>query len=321
MLASLRHLKRVAEYRSPRTARLIGRNLANVAVPLRPAPSGRVECVGLGFTFDPLDQPWWLDRMVVARDLVRGGWGTFGNDEEGRPEFRCPAPFCSGGELRFTPETRDDLIILDEVFLRRNYDLTPDREPFVVDVGMNVGLASLFFAGVKGWETLAFEPFPATFAAAERNLARNGLADRVHARCAAVAGQSGEVEVAENATARATNGLYGNLNSARGAGDEWTVLDLVDAAEAFREAFAMAGDRPVVAKIDAEGAEYEILDRLVETGDLGRISLLIIEYHRILAEHDPERIVALLTARGFVVHRSGNVPEAGSLVAFRGGLA
>lgn len=307
--AALGYPKRIVEYRSLATASLIQRNLPNVAVPLRPEGK-RIVCEGLGFSFDPERHPFYLRRMVVARDLVQGGHGTFRVDESGAPEFRS-------GNVRIVPQTLDDLIILDEVFLRRLYDLTPNREPFVLDIGMNVGLAALFYAGIKGWEVLAFEPFPETFAEAERNIERSGLADRIHTRNSGVAADTGTVEIAYNAEARATNGLFGNLNADRTEPDGRIEVRLVGATEALDEAIALAGDRPILAKIDCEGAEYEILDRWAETGGLDRIATLIVEYHLIRPEHDSKRLVDLFLAHGFIVQHLWGGPEAGGLFAIR----
>ena len=272
--------------------------------------------MGLGFSFDPRTHPFYLTRMVLARDLVRRGAGSFSVGEDGAPEFRCD--LAHGETFRFSPRTADDLEVLDEVFGRRIYDLYPSFEPFVLDIGMNVGLASIFYAGVKGWEVLAFEPFPATFALAEANLARCGLTARVQARRAGVAGRSGRVEVAAHEGAHSTNGLFGNLNPNRTGSDAAVAIELVDAAKAFDETLALAGGRPVVAKIDCEGAEYEILDRLAATGRLERIAALTVEAHRIRPEHDPGRLIALLAGRGFVVQRLWGSYEAEGILAYRG---
>ena len=310
--ASLGYLKRIVQYRSLATANLIQANLANVAVPL--APEGnRIRCEGLGFSFDPKTHPFYLDRMVVARDLVDGGHGTFGVDAREAPEFRA-------GPIRVAPAVRDDLIVLDEVFLRRMYDVFPNRDPFVIDIGMNVGLASLFYAGIKGWEVLAYEPFSETFALAEANIARSGLGDRIHARNVGVAGEAGRREIAFHSESRATNGLFGNLNGPRVGPDRTVEISLIDPDAVIAEALALAGDRPLLAKVDCEGAEYEILDRWAATGDMDRIPLLIVEYHLILPEHDPDRLIAMLAERGYVVQRLWSGPDAGGLFAIRASI-
>lgn len=308
--AGLGFLKRTVDYRSLATARLIQRNLANVAVPLRPAGRDRIACEGLGLIFNPVRQPFYLERMVIARDLVTGGHGEFVSIEGELPEFRS-------GAVRIVPETADDFAVLEEVFVRRLYVFAPNREPFVLDIGMNVGVASLFYAGIKGWPVLAFEPFPATFAAAGRNVVRSGLADQVHLRCAGVAAESGTLEVAYNPEARATNGLFGNIDSTRTTADARITIDLFGADEALDEALGLAGGRPILAKIDCEGAEYEILERWAASDRLDRIAAMVVEYHRIRPDHTPERIVDLLRGRGFVIQRLWTMPEAGGLFAIR----
>ena len=310
--AALGYAKRIVDYRSLATAGLIQRNLPNVAVPMRPE-GDRIALEGLGFSFDPRTHPFYIPRMVVARDLVRGGHGTFTVGEDGVPEFRS-------GAIRIVPEVQDDLIVLDEVFLRRLYDFTPNREPFVVDIGMNVGIAALFYAGVKGWEVLAFEPFAPTYAVARRNLERSGLNGRIHTRPVGVAAESGAVEIAFDPEFRATNGLFGNLAPDRPGDETKTRIELVGAVEAFDEAFALAGDRPILAKIDCEGAEYEILERLSVSGHLDRIPAIVVEYHLIRPDHSAARLIELFLRHGFVVHRLWGGADAGGLFALRGAI-
>lgn len=307
--SGLGYVKRVVDYRSLGTARLIQRNLANVAVPLRPE-GNRIACEGLGLSFDPHRQPFYLERMVIARDLVTGGHGTFVTNEDGLPEFRS-------GDLRIVPETPDDLAVLDEVFVRRLYEFAANREPLVLDIGMNVGIASLYFAGVKGWEVLGFEPFPETFAAASRNIVSSGLAHRVHARNSGVAGDSGALDVGFNPEARATNGLFGNIDATRNSPDGRVTIQIVGADDALDEALTLAGDRPILAKIDCEGAEYEILDRWAESGRLEKIAAMIVEYHIIRPDHSAQRVMDLLQAHGFVLQRLWTMPDAGGIFAIR----
>lgn len=300
--------KRAIGYRSLSTAGLIQRNLPNVVVPLRP-DGGRIVADALGLSLDPERHADYLPLLSLAQDLVREG-GTFGVDEAGDPEYRI-------GNLRLTPGNRDDFHVLHEVFARRLYEMRDEREWFVVDVGMNVGYAALYYAGILGWETLGYEPFPKTFALAARNIAHNGLEARIDARCAGVAGANRRMEVDFNEASRSTNSLFGNLQPERKTVDTKVEVDVVDAAEVLAEALARANGRPVLVKLDCEGAEYDIVDRLVEKSLLCCVDAYVIEIHSFLPEHDGERILASMVAHGYLVKTLWTGVDATGILAVR----
>lgn len=305
---TLGFVKRAIGYRSLATADLIQRNLPNIVAPLRPQ-AGRIVIDALGLSLDPNRHGYYLAQMSGVRDLVQAG-GHFVLDGEANPEYRI-------GDLRITPENRDDLFVLSETFGKRLYEIRDGREWFVLDVGMNVGYVSLYFAGIMGWESLAYEPFPTTFARAVGNIERNGLGHLVHARNAGVGGKSERIEIAFDEEARSTNGLFGNLQLDKKSTDVQVEVEIVDVKEALEEALALAKGRPLLLKLDCEGAEYDIIDRLAELGLLDRMEALIVEYHFILPEHTAERIHAPLLESGFLIKTLWNGVEAGGLLALR----
>jgi hypothetical protein len=73
-------------------------------------------------------------------------------------------------------------------------------------------------------------------------------------------------------------------------------------------------DIDIVAKIDCEGSEYEILDSLAATGQLGQIKIIMMEWHN----KGPDALVKHLQDFGFIIFsrmpRSKNV---GTLYAIK----
>ena len=66
--------------------------------------------------------------------------------------------------VRFRLKALEDIQVTNEVFVNHDYAFAMPRDVIVLDVGMNVGRASLYFASqgcVK--EVHSFEPFPKTF--------------------------------------------------------------------------------------------------------------------------------------------------------------
>jgi len=307
---ALGFVKRAIAYRSFGTAALIQTNLPNIVAPLRP-DGGRIVIDELGLSLDPTRHSYYLPQLSGVRDLVKVAGGSFVVNQAGDPEY------CIGN-LRLVPQNRDDLYVLTEVFGKQLYELHDGREWFAVDVGMNVGYAALYFAGILGWETVAYEPFSNTFDLAVQNIERNGLSHRVHPRKAGVGGKDEKITVGFDADARSTNSVFGNLQHDRSGREVPIEIQLVDAASAIGEALEIAGDRPLLLKLDCEGSEYDIVDRLAETGLLDQVEAYIIEYHYIRPEDGPERIRAPFLAHGFLVKTIWSGIEAGGILALRG---
>lgn len=204
-----------------------------------------------------------------------------------------------------------------EIFVRDCYrPLVPlGPTPRIVDLGANIGLASLYF--LTRWPAarlLACEPNPAAFALLQRNLA----ADRFPKACirlegSAVSEADGTVEFtvpAGNPTA-----VYASI-SRRGttAGTEVQTLRVpaVDAARLFAEPADLL-------KLDIEGHEYPVLEHALPQASV--IRSLVIEFHEL--EEQPQRLerllVRLLGEAGYRgVDEAGRTLLSGSLIHRRG---
>lgn len=82
------------------------------------------------------------------------------------------------------------------------------------------------------------------------------------------------------------------LGSYVGAGDRTVAcFDIADAlADIADEAHA-----PVILKLDAQGAEYELLDRLIATGGIRRVERVLVEWHDLPARaEDRDRLLNLI---------------------------
>jgi len=132
-----------------------------------------------------------------------------------------------------------------------------------VDVGANVGSYTILAAGAVGAECVAFEPDPDTMTALARNVAANGLENRVDLRQSVVGSSQG--------TAMFTKG-GDTLNHVAANDDEaargipMTTLDV-----------ALGGRSAQVLKIDVEGYEREVLSGSSATLSDPRMIAVIME--------------------------------------------
>lgn len=170
-----------------------------------------------------------------------------------------------------------DLGIFSEIFLEGLYLFNMPGPFFVLDIGANIGMSALFFVRNYSADVRAFELVPSTAELARRNLAMNPtFAPRIAFEEFGLADKDGEFEISADPEFRPSNSLY-QAPSTSGVKEKVRVRDV---ASVFEETLASLGDRKLVVKLDAEGAEYEIIERLAEQKLLERIDLLFLEWHR-----------------------------------------
>ena len=153
-----------------------------------------------------------------------------------------------GARRDFFVDSMGDLQVLYEIWSRRIYDVAPlAHATTVVDVGANIGAAVAFFKSRRPSATVhAYEPDPHTFRKLERNVAD---LPGVTLHRAAIGAADGRVTLFSS-----PNSWDSSTVVAHGQGVEVPCLRL---ATARREAQV---DHIDLLKIDAEGAEFDILD-------------------------------------------------------------
>lgn len=262
---------------------------------------------GTGLWLAPLDlplettvsHPWLLEGFVSAAALCAAG---------GRLRI------ASSGELMLDmagltlqPRSAEDLFTLDEVFVRNTYAWTPPGPTVVLDIGMNVGFASLAFALQP--DVLAvygYEPFAPTYALALRNLALNrDCALKIRPHNVGVAATEGRRRLEYTPDRRGSVGFFGLPAASRPAtGVSSEPVQLVRASTVVDAVKRDYPNVPLTAKIDCEGAEYEITSELTSTQRLQQLSALMIEWHR-GGDRSPDPLITQLAGAGFHVFRPG----------------
>ena len=302
LLARLRELlgypKRVRAY-GAETARAVQRNLRTVTHPLRP-DAGMIACDALNLRIDPRRHEFLLGAMPILDRFAAHG-ARIERDAAGDPVF-------AQGDVRVRIENADDVGHLEEIFMEEVYGLAYGGDALVLDIGLNVGVAALYFAAVKGWEVVGYEPFPETAEAARGNVAASGLEGRIEVRNAAISDAAGTLTLPYDPEKRGRNSLF--FDQAYGETLAATrEVRIEDAAAVFREMRARAGGRALIVKMDCEGAEYPILDRLAAEGLLGTFEAVVLEYHPFHPGRGPNDLRAKLVGAGFMVHLPPGRPE------------
>jgi FkbM family methyltransferase len=187
-----------------------------------------------------------------------------------------------------------------EIWQKQLYNFQWTADCVVIDIGMNVGYASLFFARMGNVKRVyAFEPFDFSFQRAKSNFAMNPqLEQKIVAHNAAVGEAAGAVEAqfSPEQYVGAHLGSYSDEDCGRFTFTKETV-NVLAAADLLRGVIAENPGTAIVAKIDCEGAEYGILKAWDEAGLIREIDAFLIEWHDLGVEPLSQR----LGAAGYIV--------------------
>jgi FkbM family methyltransferase len=237
------------------------------------------------------------DYLRFAQRAIRR-WGYTG---PGEMQFL-------GYRVAYTNQTAA-LLLLHEIFVNAAYAFAgPPSRPRIIDCGANIGMSILFFKSyAPGCRILAIEPDPATFALLQRTIERNALTD-IELLQAAVAGTDGTATLYGDASA-------GSITSSirrEWGGDTASTVTALRLSDLTTEPIDFL-------KLDVEGAEYEVIDDLAESGRLALVAEMIVECHALTdAPNARERLIARLRGAGFDVEI---VSETGTTTSFVHGRA
>lgn len=174
-----------------------------------------------------------------------------------------------------------------------NYCLNNNKPDVVIDIGMNIGAAALFFLSTKKVEKVyGFEPFKRTYKFAEENICKNNIkVDKYEIMNVGIGTccEKRRIEyVAEMSCALSS--LNDNNIFAINQYEEWGLvnknndrfveeIEIIDAKVKFNEIFSKHHNCNIVLKIDCEGEEYGILNELYKYNLLKRIDVIMMEWH------------------------------------------
>ncbi|MGT2446624.1 FkbM family methyltransferase (plasmid) [Ensifer adhaerens] len=197
-------------------------------------------------------------------------------------------------------QNMEDFQIVDEVHVLNTYNFRTPNRCCVIDIGMNVGISTLYFARREHVERVySFEPFEAPYQRALENISLNpDIAGKVHPHNFGLAGQNATKTVAYNENTTIGTSIHGN------DGENSTTIEIKRASEALREIIdkSKADGLAIVIKMDCEGSEFEIFDDLSATRILADIHILMIEWHKWwAADKTDETLIKHLQDFGFAV--------------------
>jgi FkbM family methyltransferase len=211
--------------------------------------------------------------------------------------------------VSFYANEADDLILVGELFLDNVYNFVADGEWCAIDIGMNIGLASLLLAAkpfVR--EVHAFEPFANTLERARANLSLNpDIAHKISIHDVGLADEDEDKTVLIRDDT--PSGSFTTTGWQSGLPHGISIRNAATALRPIIEA-AKARGRDVIVKVDCEGAEFPVFATLDAHGLIDDISAFMVEWHSIDWRNTQRDLMAPLLHRGFLVFdlspRKGN---------------
>jgi FkbM family methyltransferase len=194
--------------------------------------------------------------------------------------------------------TTSDFQIVNENFIKAQYeDLYPFiRDSVILDIGSNVADTPILFCKKGAKKVYAFEPHPVIFDIASRNIALNGLDEKITIKNLGAGDKDETIDVIEGVFVRDT----GRDRRA----ETYELKKYTFRIKPFSEILAGIGDVDIL-KMDCEGAEFgSLLSSAPEL--LRKIKVMLIEYH-----DDPAKIIAHLTKAGFDVKKKNQTRPSG----------
>lgn len=198
------------------------------------------------------------------------------------------------GQVTVKVRSLDEFNNLYEVLVDQTYHyyINNDKKDIVLDVGMNVGDASLYFLNSeKVKKVYAYEPFKETYLAARDNLKeyiqyperveifQYGISNENSKR---VIGFDGNMSCGQSTIAEVrekVHAIYRSWGLVQDKNDKQELIEVRDAAEVFLPIVERHSDCNIILKMDCEGEEYGIIERLFNEGILSYISFIMLEWH------------------------------------------
>lgn len=173
-----------------------------------------------------------------------------------------------------------------------NYAVNNGRQDVVLDVGMNIGDSVLYFLNRRNVKKVyGYEPFRKTYADAAENL-RDYLqyTERVEIFPYGISGENVERVIGFNKDMSCGQSTiidiregayewYRNAGLVQAEYEEQESVQVRDAAEVFRPIIQNFEGCNIILKMDCEGEEYAILERLADEQLLEQFTMIMLEWH------------------------------------------
>jgi FkbM family methyltransferase len=187
--------------------------------------------------------------------------------------------------LKTILENSQELEIIYDIYYIGLYNFVYAQPVVVLDIGMNVGLASLYFAQrPEVVAVLSYEPFKITYEQAQRNISHNPeTASKIHTFDYGLGDQEQTLEIEFDYNIKGSIGIHGidsQYKQTAGKNLAKEKLYIKPVHEVFEKILQDYPHTDLVLKMDCEGAEYGIIESLYEHDYLKYVKVIVMEWHK-----------------------------------------
>lgn len=180
--------------------------------------------------------------------------------------------------LRFYISGTDEEAIYTEIFTLQTYKLNTIEDSVLMDIGLNVGLASLYFSTLKNIKKIySYEPFQETYNLAIENINLNkSLKSKI------IPHNFGLGNIDETSIGTCNPDYRGSASIIPGispTGDTFEVI-LKSAGNELEQVISENPNLPIILKIDCEGGENKIFKDEKFLSLLSYVKEIVMETHR-----------------------------------------
>lgn len=214
-------------------------------------------------------------------------------------------------------------VLVDETY---HYFMNNEKKDIVFDVGMNIGDASLYFLkNQRVKKVFAYEPFADTLCYAKENLQEYlKSSDRIEVYPFGISDRNEERKIKYNkgmscgqSTIRTVRErafqLYTKWGLINWEDEQEECIKVFDAAEIFSPILEKYSECNFILKMDVEGEEYGIIQRLSDSGLLNKFTFIMMEWHY----KGNKSLLELLRKAGFSYWCSNKSKEMGLIYAYK----
>jgi FkbM family methyltransferase len=219
--------------------------------------------------------------------------------------------------LRFYLKTVEDFYILTEVFYESEYGLISSDECVIFDIGMNIGLTSLFFARKDFVKKIySYEPVTETFNQGQYNFSLNKeYSHKISCFNFGLGCADKKETFYFHPEAKGNCGIRGLKSPGLKSLNNLTrvPVEIKEICKELKPLIETNKNYKKIIKIDCEGGEYEILEKLDQEKYLKFFDGLIIEWH----DHGSLSLENILLKNNFLMISTHQTPISGLIYAFR----
>ena len=206
--------------------------------------------------------------------------------------------FCQYDNICFKVKNKSDYMVMNDIFKKNSWNFSTKEKVVVIDIGMNIGLASLYFANMDNVEKVyGFEPFPQTYQTALDNIRMNDvrIKSKIDPNNYGLTDKEQNIKVLYDSKYTTNMRIDGGE---RLHGDEENIAQVrtLVASDVICNIMEKHIGIKIVLKVDCEGAEYSIFENLFATGVLDKIYMILMETH----DGRENEIKSLLAQSGFI---------------------